>query len=278
MKKLVIVFCVFICLLILSVIIYKYYNSNKNNIEKTTPQNTEIKSRDSITSTTTTAFFKDFYPTSTYGEVVKHQYYTLSYSEKDEQAEWVAYKLTPASFTNIKRADNFREDSSVTTGSATLDDYKNSGYDRGHLAPAADMSINSTAMSESFFMSNMSPQVASFNRGIWKNLETQVRIWAKSNDSLYVVLGPILDHPIKTIGTNKVTVPRAYYKTIVIFKNGNINGIAFLMPNEKSAKTISFFATSIDDVEALTGIDFYHNLAITIQSKIEANKDLKAGF
>lgn len=275
MKKFVIVFCVLISVLVIGFIIFKYSDSNKNDLKSTAPKDVKINISDSASTITTTAFFKDFYPTSTYGEVIKHQYYMLSYSEKDEQAEWVAYKLTPASFSNIKRDDNFREDNSVTTGSATLADYKNSGYDRGHLAPAADMSINRTAMSESFFMSNMSPQLASFNRGIWKNLESQVRKWAKSNDSLYVVSGPILDHSIGTIGANQVTVPRAYYKTIVFFKNGNINGIAFLLPNAKSTKAIDFYITSIDSIELVTGIDFYHNLAIAIQSKIEANKDFK---
>ncbi len=265
-------------ILFIGILISKYQHSNNINTIKIPPKDIEINNKNSVTSTSTIPFLKDFYPTSTYNQVIKHHYYTLSYSEKDEQAEWVAYKLTLASFSNIKRDDNFREDNLVPTGSATLDDYKNSGYDRGHLAPAADMSINSTAMSESFFMSNMSPQVPSFNRGIWKNLENQVRNWAKINDSLYVVSGPILDHPIGTIGKNHVTVPRAYYKTIVIFKNGNIYGIAFLLPNAKSTKAITYFVTSIDSIEFVTGIDFYHNLNATIQSKIEANKDLKVGF
>ncbi len=278
MKKFVIVFCIFIGTLVIGFIIYKYFDSNKNNQKNTVPKDIKISTSDSATTITTTIFFKDFYPTSTYNQVIKHQYYTLSYSEEDEQAEWVAYKLTPASFSNIKRDENFREDNSVTTGSATLADYKNSGYDRGHLAPAADMSINSTAMSESFFMSNMSPQVASFNRGIWKELESQVRNWAKSNDSLFVVTGPILDHSIGAIGINQVTVPRAYYKTIVFFKNNNINGIAFLLPNAKSTKPINFYMTSIDSIELVTGIDFYHNLAIAIQSRIEANRYFNGGL
>lgn len=265
-------------MIIISLVVYKFDNSKKIGIEEGAPQNINSSSNDSIKSTLTISFFKDFYPTSTFGKVVKHQFFTLSYSEKDEQAEWVAYKLSPASFNNIKRTNNFREDSSVSTGSATLSDYKNSGYDRGHLAPAADMSLNKTAMSESFFMSNMSPQVPSFNRGIWKNLESQVRDWAKRNDSLYVVSGPILDHPIDTIGTNHVSVPRAYYKTIIIFKNGSVDGIAFLLPNAKSTKSIDFYVTSIDSIEMLTSIDFYHNLDSAIQSKIEANKNLKNGF
>ena len=111
----------------------------------------------------------DLLPISTTGEIVKHKYYTLSYSEKNEQAEWVFYLLTKANSVGaVERGNNFRPDPSVPTGSASLLDYRNSGYDKGHLCPAADMSFNAQAMSETFYLSNMSPQVPSFNRGIWK--------------------------------------------------------------------------------------------------------------
>jgi endonuclease G len=94
--------------------------------------------------------------------------------------------------TITKRKDNFRSDPKVKTGSAALSDYKGSGYDRGHLAPAADFKWSATAMSESFYMSNMSPQVPGFNRGIWKNIESTVRNWAVENDEIYIVTGPVL--------------------------------------------------------------------------------------
>ena len=111
------------------------------------------------------------------GQIVHHANYTLQYNEEHEQASWVAYRLTSHHLQNpsTKRKDNFRSDPKVKTGSATLSDYKGSGYDRGHLAPAADFKWSSTAMSESFYMSNMSPQVPGFNRGIWKKLESKIR-------------------------------------------------------------------------------------------------------
>ena len=109
------------------------------------------------------------------GQIVHHTNYTLQYNEEHEQASWVAYRLTGQQIQNpsTKRKDNFRSDPKVKTGSASLSDYKGSGYDRGHLAPAADFKWSATAMSESFYMSNMSPQVPSFNRGIWKNMKSR---------------------------------------------------------------------------------------------------------
>jgi len=222
----------------------------------------------------------DFCPTSTQSnQLVHHQYYCLSYSEKDEQAEWVAYKLTNKNIDgNIKRKNNFKADKKVITESAQLSDYKGSGYDRGHLAPAGSMKINKTSMSESFFLSNMSPQSPSFNRGIWKRLEEKVRYWTEINDSIFVVSGPILDNPITTIGKNNVTVPRAYYKTLLGYKNGKAKGLAFIMPNKKSDKSLYKYVVSIDEVEKITGIDFYHKIDKEVQKEVEANKDVKLWF
>jgi len=217
-----------------------------------------------------------FSNTSNTNQIIKHSYFTVSYSEKDEQPEWVAYKLTPKSVnSNIKRTNDYRFDPLVKTNSATPNDYHGSGYDMGHLAPAKAMSQNHTSMSESFYLSNISPQKKSFNRGIWKRLEGKVRYWASFNDSIYVVTGPILTDPIAHIGDNNVSVPRAFYKTLLGFKNGKAKGIAFVFPNEKSHKSIFSFATSIDNVEKLTGIDFYENLDTKSQKILEGRKDLK---
>ena len=128
-----------------------------------------------------TILFSQSLPPTARGEVIEHTYYTLSYIEQHEQPEWVYYVLTGDMISGAaKRGNDFRSDPKVPTESAQLNDYKGSGYDRGHLAPAASMSINSTAMSESFYMSNMSPQEPGFNRGIWKNLEKTVRGFVSS--------------------------------------------------------------------------------------------------
>ena len=117
-------------------------------------------------------------------QIISHTAYTLKYSEQHEQASWVAYTLKSSHTSGtVGRTNDFREDYKVKTGSASLSDYKGSGYDRGHLAPAADFKWSSTAMSESFFMSNMSPQKPGFNRGIWKKLESRKLPWFSRSTS-----------------------------------------------------------------------------------------------
>ena len=208
-------------------------------------------------------------------QIIDHFAYTLCYDEEHEQARWVAYKLTKENMAGtIKRKDNFRIDPDVSTGSATLDDYKGSGFDRGHLAPAADMKWSDTAMSESFFMSNMSPQVPGFNRGIWKLLESQVRRWAHDNEEIFVVTGPVLTGTYPTIGSNAVSVPEYYYKAVLDYKEPELKAIAFILPNQKSDSSIQSFAVTIDSVEHFTGHDFFPAISDSIEEKLESSIDL----
>lgn len=203
-------------------------------------------------------------------QIITHTAYTLSYSEPNEQASWVAYQLTAAeTHKSFNRSDKFVPDPLVSTGSADDADYRASGYDRGHLAPAADMSWSATSMQESFYYSNMSPQAPSFNRGIWKNLEVQVRSWAIEYDSIYVVTGPVLTKGLPTIGPDHVSVPSLYYKVILRHSPTGYAGIAFLMPNAGSSASIAHFSVPIDSVEALTGIDFFPNLSASAETTAE---------
>ncbi len=191
--------------------------------------------------------------------VIQHTGYTLCYNEEHEQPLWVAYLLTADEVFagEADRVDNFREDPSIPTGSATLDDYRGSGYDRGHLCPAADQSWSVQAMDDSFYLSNMSPQTHSFNAGIWLDLESAVRTMAAQNNEICVVTGPVLtDGPYKTIGENKVSVPNAYYKVILDYYGDEKKAIGFVLHQDDKGK-ISTFAVSVDYVEALTNIDFF---------------------
>jgi len=202
--------------------------------------------------------------------IVKHLGYTLSYNEKYEQAKWVAYQLTANETKKVvSRSNNFSTDPKVVTGTAENEDYKNSGYDRGHLAPAADMGWSEQAMDESFFYSNMSPQTAGFNRGIWKRLEEQVRQWAVENQAIYVVTGPVLENNLLTIGANEVAVPNYYYKVILDFTKPELKGIGFLMPNQSSTLALSNYAVTIDSVETVTGINFFPALPNEEERSIE---------
>ncbi len=206
-------------------------------------------------------------------QIINHTGYTLSYNEKYEQASYVAYKLTQNElYGPYERKDNFREDPSIKTGSASLDDYKKSGYDRGHLCPAADQKENELAMSDSFYMSNMSPQVPDFNRGIWADLEGTVRTFADNNYEIYVTTGPVLtDGPYKTIGENKVAVPNYYYKVILDYQEPEIKAIGFILPNKKGEKDLKDYALSVNDVEKITNIDFFVNLPDDVEEQIEGS-------
>lgn len=202
--------------------------------------------------------------------VISHIGYSFLYNETHEQANWVAYQLSKEETnTTFERTDRFISDPLVATGTATNKDYAKSGYDRGHLAPAADMGWSETAMKESFYFSNMSPQLPGFNRGIWKKLEGLVRSWAIENDTIYIVTGPVLTEGLPTIGNNKVSIPKYYYKVILDYTEPGIHGIGFIMANESSQGPLQNFAVSIDSVETFTGIDFFPLLPDAQEELIE---------
>ncbi len=203
-------------------------------------------------------------------EIIAHTAYTLKYDEKYEQAAWVAYILTAErAAAKAPRKDNFRPDPNVPTGSATPDDYRGSGYDRGHLAPAADMKWSPRAQSESFYMSNISPQVPAFNQGIWNDLEEQVRRWADKNGELYIVTGPVLAGNLPVIGAEDVAVPKYYYKVILDYHAPDFKAIGFIMPNEASDKPIAAYAVTVDSVQSFTGINFFPALPDSLERVVE---------
>lgn len=217
-----------------------------------------------------------FLPTSTTGQIVHHEGYSLSYNEKHEQAEWVAYELKKShlSSSNHKRP-YFEIDKAVKTGAASWRNYKNSGYDRGHLCPAGDRRYTKDAHDETFLTSNISPQEHQFNSGVWNTLEQKVRYWARKYDGLYVVTGGILKGDMKTIGTEHVSVPNQFYKVLIDNNTGKTKMIAFLMPHKNSKKSLYDFVVSVDQVEALTGIDFFQELDDAIEDKLEASSSYK---
>lgn len=207
-------------------------------------------------------------------ELVRHTWYVLGYAEDHEQAEWVAYELTRENLNNrvAERSNMFRPDPDVRTESATPRDYTGSGYDKGHLCPAADMAFDQTAMDESFLMSNISPQEAAFNMGIWRELEELARDWSRKFGRLYVVTGPVLTLPGKgQIGFSKVTVPAAYYK--ILLAPEQEQAIAFLIPNQISDRPVMEYACNIDKVEKVTSIDFFPRFRREVGDAIEANLD-----
>ena len=205
-------------------------------------------------------------------KIIDRPGYALGYIEYHEQPAWVIYHLTKeqALTKAAKRGDDFREDPEIPTGSATLADYRRSGYDRGHLAPAADMAFSVRTMSDSFYMSNMSPQKPAFNRGIWKNLEAQVRYFAITEKDIYVVTGPVLPKTkTVTIGGNRVTVPTHYYKAIYD-RTPPEKMIGFILPNEGSNRPLRDFAVTVDAVEDATGLNFFSTVPQLKQEQLES--------
>ena len=205
--------------------------------------------------------------------IIRHNGYTLRYREEYEQADWVSYPLLEDEILGDadRKNEQFQPDPLVETGSALSSDYTRSGYDRGHLAPAGDFKFSKEMMKQTFYMSNISPQVPDFNRGIWKKLEEQVRVWALRDKGLYVVTGPVLRPGLPTIGKkNQVAVPEYYYKVILYCNNPDIRMIAFLMKNEESDGSLKQFVVTVDEVEKRTGIDFFPTIPDKMEQQLES--------
>ncbi len=218
----------------------------------------------------------DFLPSSSTNQVVKHQYYTLSYNEVHEQAEWVAYELKKDYIknNNFKRPF-FIEDDKVKTGSADWRNYKNTKYDKGHLCPAGDMEFALDAYNDTFFTSNISPQVRNFNNGVWNRLEQKVRYWAVKYDGIYVITGGVLESSLMTIGKERVSVPKSFYKILLDNSGDELKMIGFLVPNTESNKPLYSFVVSVDYIEKLTGINFFPKLNDNIENQLEKRNDYK---
>ncbi len=204
--------------------------------------------------------------------------YALGYSEWAEQPRWVAYTITADEVRNKKssRTDDFRSDPYIPTGSADLADYAASGYDRGHLAPAADMAWSKRAMSESFYFSNMSPQSPEFNRGIWMRLESKVRDWAVDFGAVHVVTGPIFAAESITVGPHKVVVPDAYYKVLYAPSAKPPQMIGFVLANKAGDRSLNEYAVTVRRVEELTGLQFFTTVDAPLRNEMENVVDLKA--
>ena len=238
----------------------------QNSIQSSDAQSNNVQSNNP--STQSSWAMPAILPTET---VTQHSAYSLVYNHKHMQAKWVAYNLTYGNTVGgAERSSKFSIDPSISPRTAVTSDYTKTGYDRGHLAPAGDMKFSAQAMSESFYMSNVSPQLPGFNRGIWKKLEEQFRTWAPSSHPVFVVTGPVLTDPISShIGqTCSISVPQRFYK-IMLDTASPMRAIAFVLPNNSSTQPLSSFAMSIDEAERITGMDFFPKLNDLQEAKIE---------
>ncbi|NNK10655.1 MAG: DNA/RNA non-specific endonuclease [Flavobacteriaceae bacterium] len=211
-------------------------------------------------------------PLSQKKQIVKHNYYALSYSEEHEQAEWVAYALLRSHLTkDDRKRPYFIEDPKVRSSSADWRNYKNSGYDRGHLCPAGDRRFSESAYNETFYTSNITPMERDFNAGIWNSLEIQVREWAKRYDSLWVITGGVLTEDLPGIGYESVSVPEAFYKIILRGTADRPEVIAFLIPHTASSGALDQFRVSVDSIEKLSKLNFFESLDDEVERRLESD-------
>lgn len=207
-------------------------------------------------------------------QIIRHEGYTVSYNSDYRIANWVAYELTSKEAKSKKatRSNKFVPDPLVKGATALNEDYTRTGYDRGHLAPAGDMKWSMKAMRESFYLSNICPQDPDLNRGIWKELEEQIRLWASENGSLLVVTGPIITDDLRRLGKNRVGIPKRFFKVVCTQTAGRPEGVGFLFDNRDYGDTpLRSMMIPIDSVESVTGIDFFPSLPDSIERPMEVS-------
>lgn len=209
-------------------------------------------------------------------QILKRVAYTASYNSDLRIPNWVAWRLTGAHTRgkNKRAGVKFHEDTDVPMPRAVDFDYVRSGYDRGHLCPSADNRWDATAQEQSFLLTNVCPQDHNLNVGDWHELEILCRKWAKTYGSIYIVAGPVLfKGKHKTIGKNKVTVPEAFFK-VVLCMEGTPKAIGFIYRNKSGNRPKSYYVNTIDDVERITGIDFFPALPDKVENEVEATSSL----
>jgi len=220
--------------------------------------------------------------------LVCHAALCLAFSKKYHLAKWVVHVLTPDIIEGrVSRTNNFRmdpmvpysgNDSDYFSTTLTKDNklkYQSYGYDRGHLAPSADFRWSSTALSESYYFSNITPQSPELNREKWAQIEGFLRGYIYNNPQsyLYIVTAPVLKDSLPVIkqGPNRLPIPEYHYKIAVDYEKKK--GIAFLVPQKNLSYPIDSYAVSIDSIEKITGINFFASLTNGDEKKIESTFD-----
>lgn len=206
--------------------------------------------------------------------VLKRHGFTIGFSKKYKHAYWVAYQLKcNETIGTVPRSNYFKEDQILGKYSPNTDDYYASGYDKGHLIPAGDNKSDPVAMDDSFLMSNVSPQIPAFNRGIWKRLEEQVRDWACQYDSLYIITGAVLDPELTRLGKSKIAIPDYYYKSILLYSKSHQSMVTYYMYQYTKDDNLNNFVITTDSLESILGYDLFHNLDDSVEAVLESRLD-----
>ena len=201
--------------------------------------------------------------------------YTVSYNKETRLPNWVAYELTNEEVNGtVKRNGKFYPDPDAKGPQADYEDYRNTGWDKGHIAPAGDMKWDEQAMLESCYFTNICPQNHNLNGGDWRSLEEKCRYYARCYGNVYIAAGPIVgENKNGVIGKNLVVVPDAFYKVLLVYKDGKYEGIGFYFENIAGHKPLPTYAKTIDEIETMTGIDFFFMLPDDIENTVESTVD-----
>ncbi|MBQ9529141.1 MAG: DNA/RNA non-specific endonuclease [Bacteroidales bacterium] len=209
-------------------------------------------------------------------QIIIKKGYTTSYNQNTLQPNWVFWRLI-ADHVNgdeARSGNAYHEERKVAKPRATLADYRRSGFSRGHMCPAGDNKWDKQAMYDSFSLINICPQTERCNSGVWNNIEMQCREWALEYGELYIVSGPIFRSRPETIGPNKVPVPDAFFK-VVVCMNGKKKGIGFICDNIDRNQTMKKCVVTIDEIERITGIDFFPHLTAHERHAVEDRANLR---
>ena len=205
--------------------------------------------------------------------ILKRTGYTLSYNSFYKTPNWVAWELTRKETEGkAERYDKFLPDPDLPEPRVEHSDYTRSGYDRGHMAPAADMKWSKKAMEESFYMSNICPQNQKLNRDDWGDLEELCRSWARKYGTVHIACGPIYDKKQPTrIGEHRVAVPDRFFKVVLIYNRKSPIAMGFQFDNKAHHQALEKYMVSVDSVEKVTGMDFFSKLPDDVENRIEAD-------
>ena len=209
--------------------------------------------------------------------ILRRRGYITSYNSYTKLPNWVAWELNREKLVEREsRTDKFLPDPDLSPAEAvTTDDYKRSGWDRGHMCPAGDNRWHWRAMQESFYMTNICPQNHNLNRGDWKELEEACRAWAQCEEGIYIVCGPVFyNQKHRTIGRDHVvTVPEAFFKVVLCLGEPRPKAIGFIFKNASGNHPLDKYVNSVDEVERITGIDFFPALPDEVEREVEARRD-----
>ena len=216
------------------------------------------------------------YDEAPYKQHIIHKGFELVFDENNRIPEWVAYELTAEEVLGTApRAKHFDADPKVRGIQADNDDYRNSGWDRGHMAPAGDMKLDEQMMRESFYFSNICPQNRNLNGGDWKTLEELCRIYAQKYGKVYIVCGPIVGNNLYgRLGIHQVLIPDSFFKVLLVETKKGYESVGFIMNNEAGHKPLQTYAKTVDDVESITGLDFFSLLPDKVENKVESTFNL----